>query len=157
MRPVRPEDEHLYPEFFSHVSPEDVRLRFFSAMKELTHPFIARLTQLDYARAMAFIAIEETTGKMLGVVRLHTDADFASAEYAVLVRSDLKGIGLGSMLMKMIIEYGRTEGVRAIRGQVLSRNTVMLDMCRRLGFGVRPDPQNSDISLVVLQLAAQAK
>lgn len=156
VRPVRPEDEHLYPEFFSHVSQEDVRLRFFSAMKELTHPFIARLTQLDYARAMAFIAIEETTGKMLGVVRLHTDADFASAEYAVLVRSDLKGIGLGSLLMKLIIEYGRAEGVRAIRGQVLSANTTMLEMCRHLGFDIRPDPQNSDISLVVLPLTTQA-
>lgn len=157
VRPVRPEDEHLYPEFFQHVSPEDVRLRFFSAMKELSHAFIARLTQLDYARAMGFIAIEETTGKMLGVVRLHADADFASAEYAVLVRSDLKGLGLGWMLMQMIIEYGRAEGVRAIRGQVLSRNTTMLEMCRRLGFDIKPDPQNSDISLVVLPLAKPAK
>jgi acetyltransferase len=157
VRPMRPEDEHLYPEFFSHVSQEDIRLRFFSAMKELTHPFIARLTQLDYARAMAFIAIEETSGKMLGVVRLHTDSDFASAEYAVLVRSDLKGIGLGSLLMKLIIEYGRAEGVRAIRGQVLSANTTMLEMCRHLGFEIRPDPQNSDISLVVLPLVQHAK
>lgn len=152
VRPVRPEDEHLYPEFFAQVSKEDVRLRFFSAMKELTHAFIARLTQLDYARAMAFIAIEETTGKMLGVVRLHTDADFASAEYAVLVRSDLKGLGLGWMLMQMIIEYGRAEGVRAIRGQVLTQNTTMLEICARLGFNIRSDPQNSDMSIVELPL-----
>ena len=157
LRPVRPEDEHLYPEFFSKITQDDIRLRFFSAMKELTHPFIARLTQLDYARAMAFIAIEETTGQMLGAVRLHTDADFSSAEYAVLVRSDLKGMGLGSILMKMIIEYGRAEGVRAIRGQVLSRNTTMLEMCKHLGFSIQPDPQNSDISLVVLPLTDQAK
>ena len=153
VRPVRPEDEHLYPEFFTKVSKEDVRLRFFSAMKELTHPFIARLTQLDYARAMAFIAIEETTGKMLGVVRLHTDADFASSEYAVLVRSDLKGLGLGWMLMQLIIEYARAEGVRAIRGQVLTQNTTMLEICARLGFTIGPDPQNSDMSLVVLPIA----
>ncbi len=152
VRPVRPEDEHLYPEFFEHVSREDIRLRFFSAIKELTHPFIARLTQLDYARAMAFIAIEETTGKMLGVVRLHTDADFASAEYAVLVRSDLKGFGLGWMLMQMIIEYARVEGVRTIRGQVLNHNHAMLDMCKKLGFTVGPDPQNGDVSLVVLPI-----
>jgi acetyltransferase len=157
VRPVRPEDEHLYPEFFAHVSQEDVRLRFFSAMKELTHPFIARLTQLDYSRAMAFIAIEGTTGKMLGVVRLHTEADFSSAEYAILIRSDLKGLGLGSMLMKMIIEYGRAEGVPSIRGQVLSRNAPMLDMCRQLGFEIRPDPQNSDISLVELPLVRPPK
>lgn len=153
LRPVRPEDEHLYPAFFEHVSREDIRLRFFSAIKELTHPFIARLTQLDYARAMAFIAIEEMTGKMLGVVRLHTDADFASAEYAILVRSDLKGLGLGWVLMKMIIEYARVEGVREIRGQVLNHNHAMLDMCRKLGFTVGPDPQNGDVSLVVLPIA----
>ena len=157
VRPVRPEDEYLYPEFFTQVSKEDVRLRFFSAMKELTHPFIARLTQLDYARAMAFIAIEETTGRMLGVVRLHTDADFESAEYAVLVRSDLKGLGLGWMLMQMIIEYGRAEGVRAIRGQVMSQNKTMLDICARLGFTISPDPQNPDLSLVVLPIAKQPK
>jgi acetyltransferase len=156
IRPVRPEDEHLYPEFFTQVSQDDIRLRFFSAIKELTHPFIARLTQLDYARAMAFIAIEETTGKMLGVVRLHTDSDFASAEYAILIRSDLKGLGLGWMLMKMIIEYGRVEGVPEIHGQVLTRNTPMLDICRQLGFNVPADPQNSDTSLVVLQLAKPA-
>jgi acetyltransferase len=153
VRPVRPEDEHLYPEFFKHVSQEDIRLRFFSAMKELSHPFIARLTQLDYARAMAFIAIEETTGKMLGVVRLHTEADFSSAEYAILIRTDLKGQGLGWMLMNMIIEYGRVEGVREIHGQVLNHNKMMLEMCRNLGFSIGPDPQNADLSLVVLPLA----
>ena len=157
VRPVRPEDEYLYPEFFTQVSKEDVRLRFFSAMKELTHPFIARLTQLDYARAMAFIAIEETTGKMLGVVRLHTDSDFESSEYAVLVRSDLKGLGLGWILMQLIIEYGRAEGVRAIRGQVMSRNKTMLDICARLGFTISPDPQNTDLSLVVLPIAKKQK
>jgi acetyltransferase len=153
VRPVRPEDEHLYPEFFKHVSQEDIRLRFFSAMKELSHPFIARLTQLDYARAMAFIAIEETTGKMLGVVRLHTEADFSSAEYAILIRTDLKGQGLGWMLMNMIIEYGRVEGVREVHGQVLNHNKMMLEMCRNLGFSIGPDPQNADLSLVVLPLA----
>jgi acetyltransferase len=59
--------------------------------------------------------------------------------------------------MKLIIEYGRAEGVRAIRGQVLSANTTMLEMCRHLGSEIRPDPQNSDISLVVLPLVQHAK
>lgn len=156
LRPVRPEDEHLYPEFFTHVTAEDVRLRFFSAMKELTHAFIARLTQLDYARAMAFIAIEKDSGKMLGVVRLHTAADFESAEYAVLVRSDLKGVGLGWQLMQMILEYARAEGVRQVRGEVLSQNTTMLAMCQQLGFTIAPDPENSDIFLVSLTLTERA-
>ena len=94
------------------VTPEDLRLRFFAPVKEFGHAFIARLTQIDYARAMAFVAIEEATGKMLGVVRLHADANYESGEYAVLVRSDLKGRGLGWLLMQMIIEYARAEGLK---------------------------------------------
>ncbi len=75
VRPVRPEDEPLYGPFFAAVTPQDLRLRFFAPVKEFGHAFIARLTQIDYARAMAFIAIEESTGQMLGVVRLHADAN----------------------------------------------------------------------------------
>ena len=75
VRPVRPEDEPLYAPFFAAVTPEDLRLRFFAPVKDFSHAFIARLTQIDYARAMAFVAIDEATGEMLGVVRLHADAN----------------------------------------------------------------------------------
>jgi acetyltransferase len=81
---------------------------------------VARLTQLDYARAMAFIALDEARGEMLGVVRLHADANHETAEYAVLVRSDFKGHGLGWLLMQMMIEYARAEGLRTVEGQVLN-------------------------------------
>ena len=79
VRPVRPEDEPLYPPFLRAVTPEDLRLRFFAPVKEFSHAFIARLTQIDYARAMAFLAIDEATGEMLGVVRLHADTDYDAA------------------------------------------------------------------------------
>jgi len=111
-------DEPLYVPFFAAVTADDLRLRFFAPVKEFSHTFIARFTQIDYARAMAFIAIEEATGAMLGVVRLHADADYGSGEYAILVRSDLKGKGLGWLLMQLIIEYARAEGIRSIHGQV---------------------------------------
>ena len=112
--------------FFAAVTPDDLRLRFFAPVKEFSHNFIARFTQIDYARAMAFIAVEEATGAMLGVVRLHADADYASGEYAILVRSDLKGRGLGWLLMQLIIEYARAEGIRSIHGQVLQDNTTIV-------------------------------
>lgn len=156
LRPVRPEDEHLYGPFFEKISEHDLRLRFFAAVKDRSHAFFARFTQLDYARAMAFIAIEETTGNMLGVVRLHTSADYQTAEYAVLVRSDLKGRGLGWILMQMIIEYARSEGLRTMEGQVLSENTTMLRMCADLGFKITGDPNEDAICIVTLQLAATA-
>ena len=84
VRPVRPEDEPRYGPSFAAV-PGDLRLRFFAPVKDFSHSFIARFTQIDYARAMAFLAIEEATGAMLGVVRLHDDADYASGEYAILL------------------------------------------------------------------------
>jgi acetyltransferase len=152
---VRPEDEPLYGPFFAGVTQQDLRLRFFAPVKEFGHGFIARLTQIDYARAMAFIAIEESSGKMLGVVRLHADANYDSGEYAILVRSDLKGRGLGYLLMQMMIEYARAEGLKTIEGQVLSQNTAMLAMCRELGFDVRSDPRDPDTFSVKLALDRQ--
>jgi acetyltransferase len=153
VRPVRPEDEPLYSAFFAAISAEDLRLRFFAPVKQFTHAFIARFTQLDYARAMAFIALDESSGRMLGVVRLHCDSNYETGEYAVLVRSDLKGRGLGWALMWLLIEYARTEGLRSIAGQVLRDNTTMLAMCRELGFQVTTDPSDPDVCLVKLAIA----
>ena len=110
---------------------QDLRLRFFAPMKEFSHEFIARLTQLDYARAMAFVAFDEATNELVGVVRIHSDSIYESGEYAILLRSDLKGRGLGWALMQMIIEYAKSEGLKAISGDVLAENTVMLAMCRQ--------------------------
>ena len=151
-RPIRPEDEPLIHEFLRHVSSHDLRLRFFAPMKEFTHEFIARLTQLDYARAMAFVAFDEATNEMVGVVRIHSDSIYESGEYAILLRSDLKGRGLGWALMQLIIEYARSEGLKNISGDVLAENTVMLAMCRDLGFAVKADPAEHGICNVKLGL-----
>ena len=152
VRPIRPEDEPLIHEFLRHVTSQDLRLRFFAPMKEFTHEFIARLTQLDYARAMAFVAFDEATNQMVGVVRIHSDSIYETGEYAILLRSDLKGRGLGWALMQLIIEYAKSEGLKVISGDVLQENTVMLEMCRQLGFDVKADPQQRDICDVKLKL-----
>jgi acetyltransferase len=151
-RPIRPEDEPLIHELLRHVTPEDLRLRFFAPMKEFTHDFIARLTQLDYARAMAFVAFDETSNEMVGVVRLHSDSIYETGEYAILLRSDLKGRGLGWALMQLMIEYARSEGLKTISGDVLQDNTTMLAMCRGLGFEVKSDPHEHAICNVRLSL-----
>ncbi|MBR0846658.1 bifunctional acetate--CoA ligase family protein/GNAT family N-acetyltransferase [Bradyrhizobium diazoefficiens] len=152
VRPLRPEDEPTIHEFLRHVTPNDLRLRFFAPMKEFTHEFIARLTQLDYARAMAFIAFDEATNEMVGVVRLHSDSIYETGEYAILLRSDLKGRGLGWTLMQLIIDYAKSEGLKTISGDVLRENIVMLEMCRQLGFEVKPDPTEPDVCDVRLKL-----
>lgn len=152
VRPIRPEDEPLIHDFLQHVSLSDLRLRFFAPMKHFSHEFIARLTQLDYARAMAFVAFDETTNELVGVVRIHSDSIYERGEYAILLRSDLKGRGLGWALMQMIIEYARSEGLKTISGDVLADNTVMLAMCRSLGFQISTDPVEHDICDVRLAL-----
>ncbi|MDI4642118.1 bifunctional acetate--CoA ligase family protein/GNAT family N-acetyltransferase [Rhodoblastus acidophilus] len=152
LRPVRPEDEEMYKVFFTHVSPEDIRLRFFAPVKEFSHAFIARLIQIDYARSFVSVAVEEQTGLMLGVVRLMLDIDHEHGEYAILLRSDLKGQGLGWKLMKYMIEFARAEGVKMIEGQVLSENQTMLSMNQALGFRIEDDPAEHGVKKVTLDL-----
>ncbi len=153
VRPVRPEDEAMFRRFFDKVSTEDLRLRFFSAVRHFSHEFIARLTQLDYARSIALAAIDPATGEMLGAVRLLADANYDTGEYGIMVRSDLKGAGLGWRLMRIMIEYARWQGLRVVEGQVLRENTTMLAMCRQLGFAVTPDPDDATVAIVRLPVA----
>ena len=150
VRPVRPEDEAMFRAFFDKVSQDDLRLRFFQAVKDFSHEFIARLTQLDYARQMALAAIDPETGEMLGAVRLVSDANYDRGEYGIMVRSDLKGAGLGWQLMQVMIELAGWLGLNMIEGQVLRENTTMLSMCRNLGFNVAPDPDDMTVMLVSL-------
>jgi acetyltransferase len=153
VRPIRPEDEPSIHEFLRHVTSQDLRLRFFVPMREFTHEFVARLTQLDYARAMAFVAFDEVSKELVGVVRLHSDSIYESGEYAILLKSELKGRGLGWALMQLIIEYAKSEGLKQLSGQVLQENTVMLNMCRELGFDIKSDRADFAVCDVTLELA----
>jgi acetyltransferase len=153
VRPVRPEDEDMLRRFLERkITAEDLRLRFFAPVRHFSHAFLSRLTQLDYGRAIAFAALDGPSGDLLGVVRLHADSNYENAEYAVLVRSDLKGRGIGWKLMEIIIRYGRSENLKCIEGQVLQENTTMLDMCRQLGFEIADDANDRTMKVVRLQL-----
>jgi acetyltransferase len=152
IRPLKPDDEPLYGPFLAAVTADDVRLRFFGPVKEFSHAFLARFVELDYAKAMAFIALDEATGEMLGVARLHDKPDRNVGEYAILIRSDRKSHGLGWQMMQLIIAYGRAKGLAAIEGEVLHENTHMLDMCRELGFEIGSAPGAAYICSVRLAL-----
>ena len=152
IRPIRPEDEALYQDFFAKVTLSDQRLRFFTAAPNLSHRFLAQLTQIDYAREMAFVAIAKADGRLLGVVRMVADPDYTRAEFAAIVRSDLKGCGLGWQLMSHLIAYARAEKLQQLHGSVLAENTTMLQMCRELGFVVEPQPGDAGVRTARLQL-----
>jgi acetyltransferase len=145
IRPIRPEDEARYYAFHRRLSREDLFFRFFvNTRGDLPRSQMARLTQIDYDREMAFIL---TVGKadgeedMLGAVHTTTDPNNNTAEYAISVRSDIQGQGLGQRLMQKMIDYCRSRGTREIMGYVLPDNRSMLAVCERLGFGRRFDPE----------------
>ncbi|HUW73453.1 MAG TPA: GNAT family N-acetyltransferase [Methyloceanibacter sp.] len=154
VRPIKPADEHLYGAFVSKLSPDDIRFRFLAPRKEFSHKFIARFTQIDYARAMAFVALNKDETELYGVARLSADPDYLSGEYAIIVRSDLKGTGIGWILMRHLIHYAEREGLKELSGDVLEHNTRMLDMCRQLGFEITADPEDVSIRKVRLKLPA---
>lgn len=146
LRPVRPEDEPLLQDLFAHMSREDLRLRFFAPVRELSHTIAARLSQIDYDREMALLAEHE--GMTLGVARYFADPDRLRAEYAVAVRTDWKGRGVGYLLMTRLIEVAREAGIDELLGEVLAENGPMLDMCRVLGFAIARDPNDAALMAV---------
>ena len=152
MRPVRPDDDGLLRDLLANVSREDLRLRFFDAIKEISPELMSKLIELDYSSAMAFVAIDESNDHTLGVVRFHVDAACETAEFAIVVRSDLKGRGLGWEMMQLIIEYARSEGLKRLHGQILQENTVMLKMCSELGFETETDAKDPGLRDVTLAL-----
>ncbi len=155
LRPILPEDEPKLQETFARLTPEEIRLRFFIPMKTMSHMMAARFTQIDYDREMSLILTEhgipgETP--IYGVVTINADPDNERAEYAVLVRGDMSGQGLGILLMKRIIGYARKRGIREIHGDVLSENGAMLHLCETLGFRQSRNPDDPGIVKVVLEL-----
>jgi len=152
LRPLTPDDAALYPDCLSEITPEDLRLRYFAAMREVSPELIDRLVHYDPNHAMASIAIEERTGKMLGVVRLHNDPADQVGEFAIIVRSRLKGHGLGWLMMKHMIAYAKDRGLKTVRGQVLAENSTMLQMCGELGFHAADDPDERGVKVVTLPL-----
>jgi acetyltransferase len=155
LRPILPEDEPSLQATFAQLTPEEVRLRFFVPMRTLSHMTAARFTQLDYDREMALILTDPgIPGKtqLYGVVSLSADPDNDRAEYAIIVRGDMTGMGLGIVLMRRIIDYARSRGIKEIHGDVLSDNATMLKLSRALGFTPSQVPDDPNIIRVTLKL-----
>jgi len=155
LRPIRPEDQPAHAELMARMTPQDLRMRFFGEVRQIHHHQMARLTQIDYEREMAFIATrvnKEGQPETLGVVRTVTDPDNLRAELAALVRSDMKGTGLGTMLLDKIIRYQKSRGTQAIYAQIMVENTAMQRLAAKSGFQRRPSQEDPDVVEMVLEL-----
>lgn len=139
LRPIRPEDEPAHKQFVLKVSDEDRYKRFFADVGELGHEELARMTQIDYDREMAFVAVGQDgpfDQQILGVVRAISNPDLSDAEFAILVRSDLKGLGLGKLMMEKIVRYARERGIGQLSGMTMPSNRGMINLAKRLGFKI---------------------
>jgi acetyltransferase len=155
LRPIRPEDEAQHLEFLRALDPEDLRMRIFYSRRSIEHSELARLTQIDYAREIAFVATETAAGgaeRTIGVVRAVADPDNISAEFGIIVRSELKGSGLGEQLMHKLIRTLREQGTKRLVATVLVENQRMLELAKSLGFTFlprRPDAGTREIELAL--------
>jgi acetyltransferase len=155
LRPVLPEDEPAFLDFFARLSAEAVRFRFLHPIKHLPHRDAARLTQIDYDREMILVLEQRDsdTGAILyGAVQVAADPNHESAEFAIVLRDDITGLGLGPLMMRRMIEYARSRGIAKLHGDVLDDNRSMLRLCEVLGFKRRRDPDDPGIVKVGLIL-----
>lgn len=152
LRPIKAEDEGYLAEFYKTLSPDTLRFRFFNSRKHFDHKELARFSQIDYDREMAFVAIND---KMLaGVVRSWIDPDSITAEFSVLVGDQFAGHQLGFMLMSKMIEYlTKQRGVLQLIGSVLPNNGPMLKLARRLGF-IEKENSKEGVVEIILNLNA---
>ncbi len=150
-RPILPEDEPGLKTFISKVTKEDLYYRYFSEISEFTHEDLANMTQIDYDREMAIVAIQSAADQeeIIGVTRAISDADNIDAEFSVLVRSDLKNIGLGRRLLEKMITYTRQHGLHRLNGITLPRNQGMMTLAGKLGFSME---RQADEEVVTLRL-----
>ena len=150
-RPILPEDEPALQRFIDQVTKEDLYYRYFSEINEFTHEDLANMTQIDYDREMAIVAVRRTDDgeEILGVTRAISDPDNVDAEFAVLVRSDLKGLGLGRRLLEKLIGYTRDHGLMRLNGITMPNNRGMVTLARKLGFTVDIQLEDGIVSLML--------
>lgn len=152
LRPIRPEDEPAHKAFVLQVSDEDRYKRFFADVGELGHEELARMTQIDYDREMAFVAVGQDGAfdqQILGVVRAISTPDLTDAEFAILVRSDLKGLGLGKLMMEKIARYARERGIGQLSGMTMPSNRGMINLAKRLGFQIDIQLEDGIVNMVL--------
>lgn len=134
-RPIKPEDANRLVELIGRTSPQDLRMRFFGPVQELSRPLLARLTQIDYDREMAFVVTQKDDPEtFVAVGRLVSDPDIVRAEFALLVRTDMQRRGIGRLLLQHLISYARSRGLTELVGDVLSDNSAMRSLCKEFGF-----------------------
>jgi len=156
LRPVRPEDASLLQELLAQLTPMDARLLFFAPGQDLPEAAGVRLSQIDYDRQMTLIARISEAGPVLGVARFSADPDNRLARFAVAVRGDAQGRGLGHLLTARLLEIGAARGIGTLFGDIARDDAEGQALCRSLGFFVTVRPDAPDLFSVRRGLGVDA-
>jgi len=154
IRPIQPEDAHIEDDFVRGLSPQSKYFRFMQALHELTTKMLVRFTQIDYFREMALIATTELEGatRQVAVGRYVTNPDGTSCEFAIVVGDDWRHRGIASRIMMSLMEVARSRGLQRMEGEILSENSDMLSLVRKLGFTLRPCENDMGVQLAEIRL-----
>ncbi len=147
IRPIRPEDAELTQAFVRSLSEETKYFRFMDAVRELSPAMLARLTQIDYTREMALLAVTEIDGSEveLGVARYAINLDGESCEFALVVDDHWHKQGIGHKLMDVLMDVARSRGLKVMEGEVLGTNRTMLKLVESLGFRIEVHPEDDSL------------
>jgi len=152
VRPIRAEDAPLITTFHRQLSEESIRFRYFHNKSNLTQRDLSILSHINYDRQMAFIAEylgDDGSKEMLGVVRVWNDPDNIRTEFSVIIRDDLQGLGIGSLLMKKMIDYCTNIGTLEMIGKIMVDNHPMRALMKHLGFKCRYNMEEQVIDAVM--------
>lgn len=153
LRPIQPDDSILYKKFMRLSSAEDIRNRFFESLHELPRGMASDLSHIDYTSIMAFVSIDPENSELLGVSRYVVDPKLNRAEFSVMTRSDVQSEGIGTSLMRALLEYGKRKNLASLWGQIMHSNTGMIKLCRDLGFSIDMDESDRNCVVATIDLS----
>jgi acetyltransferase len=154
IRPIRPEDAEIEAQFIRDLSDEARYFRFMNSLQELSQEMLVRFTQIDYHNEMALIAVTMTDAgeEQIGVARYTTNLDKTSCEFALVVSDQWQSRGIAHHLMRNLMDVARDRNLERIQGQVLSKNSRMLDLMTSLNFSISNDPDDTAVKRVERRL-----
>ena len=155
VRGARLEDEPTLAEFFTHVTPDDLRFRFLGAVKEVSHDRLVAMTRSDDAHIHNFLAFS-TDGMLIAVATLASDRADRNGEVAICIRQDRKHLGVGWELLTYIAKYAEELGLKAIESIESRENRAAIEVERDMGFTVTTDPDDATLVQVRRELGARS-
>ena len=155
IRPIRPEDAEMEQKFVRNLSDNSRYFRFMNTVRELTPAMLARFTQIDYDREMAFVAVREEGGREteVAVARYVTNPDGRTCEFAIVAADAWHGKGLGRRMLELLVGTARARGLEVMVGHILAANQPMLALCAKLGFRISDHPEDATVKRATLALA----